>query len=160
MGCREELNVAERAGFEPARSLRPYAISSRARSSTPAPLRARTIPTIIGSAMSSRKFRLSRRRLPIARHSVESQNPESFQSALCRLSRAYVRVNRLVPKAVGRRVLLTYVGSGQPSPSFPRKRESMPLDAGKGRIRRSLWIPAFAGMTGMPECCKSNIHPC
>ena len=33
--------VAERAGFEPARSLRPYAISSRARSSTPAPLRAR-----------------------------------------------------------------------------------------------------------------------
>ena len=30
--------MAERAGFEPARNLRPYAISSRARSSTPAPL--------------------------------------------------------------------------------------------------------------------------
>ena len=40
----EIIAVAERAGFEPARSLRPYAISSRARSSTPAPLRAGTIP--------------------------------------------------------------------------------------------------------------------
>ena len=30
--------MAERAGFEPARNLRLYAISSRARSSTPAPL--------------------------------------------------------------------------------------------------------------------------
>ncbi len=50
--------VAERAGFEPARSLRPYAISSRARSSTPAPLRARTIEFIIGSALLHRKFNL------------------------------------------------------------------------------------------------------
>ncbi len=41
--------VAERAGFEPARSLRPYAISSRARSSTPAPLRASGASIIIGS---------------------------------------------------------------------------------------------------------------
>ncbi len=48
--------MAERAGFEPARSLRPYAISSRARSSTPAPLRARTIPSIIGLALLYRKF--------------------------------------------------------------------------------------------------------
>ena len=31
--------MAERAGFEPARGLRPYTISSRARSATPAPLR-------------------------------------------------------------------------------------------------------------------------
>ena len=30
--------TAERAGFEPARSVSPYAISSRARSTTPAPL--------------------------------------------------------------------------------------------------------------------------
>ena len=31
--------MAERAGFEPARDLRPYTISSRARSATPSPLR-------------------------------------------------------------------------------------------------------------------------
>ena len=31
--------MAERAGFEPARDLRPYTISSRARSAAPAPLR-------------------------------------------------------------------------------------------------------------------------
>ena len=42
-GTMWEAKVAERAGFEPARGLRPYAISSRARSSTPAPLRAGTI---------------------------------------------------------------------------------------------------------------------
>ena len=30
--------MAERAGFEPARDLRPYTISSRARSAAPAPL--------------------------------------------------------------------------------------------------------------------------
>ncbi len=52
-----ESKMAERAGFEPARSLRPYAISSRARSSTPAPLRAGTIQSIIGSAQICRKFR-------------------------------------------------------------------------------------------------------
>ncbi len=51
-----EVKAAERAGFEPARNLRPYAISSRARSSTPAPLRAGTIPSIIGSGLDSRKF--------------------------------------------------------------------------------------------------------
>ena len=34
----QEKFLAERAGFEPARSLRPYTISSRARSAAPAPL--------------------------------------------------------------------------------------------------------------------------
>ena len=34
-----DMNMAERAGFEPARGVNPYAISSRAHSSTLAPLR-------------------------------------------------------------------------------------------------------------------------
>ena len=38
---KENAKMAERAGFEPARNLRLYAISSRARSSTPAPLQPR-----------------------------------------------------------------------------------------------------------------------
>ena len=40
-GGKENAKMAERAGFEPARNLRLYAISSRARSSTPAPLQPR-----------------------------------------------------------------------------------------------------------------------
>ena len=41
----QEKFLAERAGFEPARSLRPYTISSRARSAAPAPLQhGRKIP--------------------------------------------------------------------------------------------------------------------
>ena len=52
-----EDKVAERAGFEPARNLRPYAISSRAHSSTLAPLRARTMHFIIGSLQNGRKLR-------------------------------------------------------------------------------------------------------
>ena len=56
IGTMWEAKVAERAGFEPARSLRPYAISSRARSSTPAPLRAGTIQSIIGLPRVCRKL--------------------------------------------------------------------------------------------------------
>ena len=38
-GGAQSAKLAERAGFEPARGLHPYTISSRARSATPAPLR-------------------------------------------------------------------------------------------------------------------------
>ena len=71
--------MAERAGFEPARRLLPYTISSRARSAAPAPLQLGgvTPPTGPGYAYSRETWDLSHYRQPPARLSTDS-NPIQF----------------------------------------------------------------------------------
>ena len=65
--------MAERAGFEPARRLLPYTISSRARSAAPAPLQLDGIvpPTGPGYAYSRETWDLSHYRQPSARLSTD-----------------------------------------------------------------------------------------